>query len=124
MATFDDATLDASIGFDWGTMDANAMLTWYDPATSAWSIKMRYYTAITQANPTTKGVLEDEFFVTITKKAYDPCNDGTISDPTSTSNVNYAWTEGMSLSDSVVDITPSTYTNPTDTCDIKTVFQV
>jgi hypothetical protein len=48
IATYDDTTLDASIGFDWGTIDYTAMAQWKpDPTKPEWTIKMRYYTAIT-----------------------------------------------------------------------------
>jgi hypothetical protein len=93
---YDSTTLAATIGYTYPVPLDNAMTAWKDADAKMWTIHMRYYTAIQQANPTEKGWESDEFTVVINEKLYDPCNSNTINSLSSATNIGYDWTNDMS----------------------------
>ena len=89
-----------------------------------WTIQMRYYTSIDQANPTDAGSFSDEFDVIIWELQYDPCNDNTLTAATTVPDHTYAWTEDMSNSDKYADLEANTFTTTDDECEILTELQI
>jgi hypothetical protein len=125
IATFDGATMAASIGFDWGAIPYSDLAAWQpDQTEQAWLITMRYHTVIEQAHPTDKGSFSDEFVVKIVEKAYDPCNDSTLTLSGDQQPIAYAWSPLWTDGEGFQDVQPSTFDNPTAACATSTGFRV
>jgi hypothetical protein len=124
ISAYDDVTKGASVGFNYPVTVSDMLAYQDDENVLAWTINMRYYTEIEQANPTDAGVLSDEFVVTIVERLYDPCNDNTITGTSTVADYNYVWEADMSQSDQYVDLTPNTYSLSNDECAIVVELQV
>jgi hypothetical protein len=118
--------LEASLGLAYPIDQNDANLALYRTSATAfeWKVKMRYYTAINQANPTPAGQHSDVFTLTISELQYDPCNDNTLAGATQVADQSYAWSSNMAESDKFVDLVANTYTTTLNTCVITTSLQV
>jgi hypothetical protein len=61
ISDYDDSTKGASIGFDYPAPASDMTAYATEDEVSHWTIEMRYYTVIDQANPTDSGSFSDEF---------------------------------------------------------------